>query len=67
MLKTVVIAIIAALPLLFSAGEVRAQHGHVNGVQCPVGSCGGKGGPNAKDVKYCKPSNCGKGKSAPTK
>jgi hypothetical protein len=61
MLKTVVIAIIAALPLLFSAGEVRAQHVGTNGVQCPVGTCNGMGGSKAKEVKYCKPSNCKKG------
>jgi hypothetical protein len=64
MLKTVIIAIIAALPLLFSAGEVRAGVGRssgVNGVACPVGTCGGSGGFKAKDVKYCKASNCKKG------
>jgi hypothetical protein len=57
MLKAVVIAIIAALPLLFSAGEVRAL---ADGVQCPVGTCNPGGGHRASDVKYCKPSNCKK-------
>jgi hypothetical protein len=61
MLKTVVIAIIAALPLLLSAGEVKAKSAGVNGVACPVGTCGGSGGFKAKDVKYCKASNCPKG------
>jgi hypothetical protein len=59
MLKTIVVVIVAAIPFMFSAGEARAQHkGAGGGVQCPVGSCGGNGGPGARDVKYCKPSNC---------
>ena len=57
MLKPVVIAIIAALPLLFGAGEVSAI---TNGVQCPVGTCNYAGGHFASDVKYCKPSYCKK-------
>ena len=57
MLKTIAIAIIAALPLLFGAGEVKAL---ANGVQCPVGSCNPGGGHRASDIKYCKPSYCKK-------
>jgi hypothetical protein len=60
MLRTVVVAIIAALPLLFSAGEVRAKSMGINGVECPVGTCNPMGGPKAKDVKYCRPANCKK-------
>jgi hypothetical protein len=61
MLKTAVVAIIAAIPFLFSAGEVRAQHKGYNGVDCPVGTCGGTGGPRAREAKFCKASNCPKG------
>jgi hypothetical protein len=60
MLKTIIIAIVAALPLLFGAGEVRAQFAGVNGVQCPVGTCNPGGGHRAKEVKYCQPKNCKK-------
>ena len=61
MLRTVVVAIIAALPLLFSAGEARAgRSAGPNGVECPVGTCNPMGGPKAKDVKYCRPANCKK-------
>jgi hypothetical protein len=65
MLKTVFIAIIAAFPLLFNAGDVRAKAMMVDRIQCPVGTCGGGGGGHARDVKYCKASNCGQGRSAP--
>lgn len=61
MLKMIIVAMIATLPLLLSAAEVRAQHKGVNGVECPVGTCGGRGGTRAKEVKYCKASNCPKG------
>jgi hypothetical protein len=60
MFKTAIIAIIAGLPLLFSAGEVKAQFSGVNGVQCPVGTCNPGGGHRAKDVKYCQPKYCKK-------
>jgi hypothetical protein len=61
-LKTFVIASIVALPLLFNTGEVRAKGaGGVNNIACPAGTCGGSGRPRAKDVKFCKASNCPKG------
>jgi hypothetical protein len=63
MFKILVVAIFAALPLLFSAGQVNAGIKSGTMVSCPVRTCGGGGGPNAKDAKYCKASNCGKGKS----
>jgi hypothetical protein len=58
MLKTVAVAIIAALPLLFNTGEVRAQGRGLHGVQCPVGTCSPRGGPRAREVGFCKPSHC---------
>jgi hypothetical protein len=65
MLKTVIIAI-AALPLLFiSAGQVNAGIKSGSNIFCPVGTCGSKGGPHAKDIKFCKASHCGKGMSGP--
>jgi hypothetical protein len=61
MLKTVVIVIVAAIPLVFGAAEVKAQYGNASGgVQCPVGTCNPAGGHRASDMKYCKPSNCKK-------
>jgi hypothetical protein len=59
MLKTVIVAITAASPLLFSTGEVKAQ-ASVNAVQCPVGTCNPNGGHRAKEVKYCQPKYCKK-------
>jgi hypothetical protein len=64
MLKMVVIAIVAAIPLLLNAGEVRASpHDKMSAnvfVPCPAGTCGIKGFPRAKNVKACKASNCPK-------
>jgi hypothetical protein len=65
MLKIVIVATIAALPILFGAGQVNAGIKSGSMVSCPVGTCGGGGGPHAKDVKFCKASNCGQGKSGP--
>jgi hypothetical protein len=64
MLKTIIVAAIAGLPLLFVAAEVRAKSMGVNGIECPVGTCGGDGGPKSRDAKFCKPSNCKKGLGA---
>jgi hypothetical protein len=61
MLKPIVVVLIAALPLVFEAGQVQARMGaNYNKIVCNVGTCGGNGGPKAKDVKFCKASNCGK-------
>jgi hypothetical protein len=60
MLKTIIVAVIAGLPLLFSAGEVRANN-RLTGVTCPAGTCGANGANNAKDIKFCKASKCPKG------
>lgn len=61
MLRVFAIAIIAA-PFLFTAAEVRAgnRSGMVKpgAVTCPAGTCNPKGGPRAKDVRFCTPSNC---------
>jgi hypothetical protein len=63
MLKAAIIAAISALPLLLGAGQVNAGIRSGTMIECPVHTCGGGGGPHAKDVKFCKATNCGKGKN----
>jgi hypothetical protein len=65
-LKIVTIALVAALPILFGSAEAKAQStrmmtGGSSGT-CPAGTCSGKGGTFAKDVKNCTAANCAKAK-----
>jgi hypothetical protein len=64
MLKILVVATVAAIPLLLSMMEARAagmSSSSLAGVTCPAGTCGNNGAPNAKDIKFCKASKCSKG------
>lgn len=65
MLKIVIVALVAALPVLFNAGQVKAQSrimGGGNSGSCPAGTCSSSGGSFAKNVKNCTAANCAKGK-----
>jgi hypothetical protein len=64
MLKILVVATVAAIPLMLSTGELRASGmsaSRLTGVTCPAGTCGANGASNAKDLKFCKASKCPKG------
>lgn len=68
MLKLLATATVGLLlPLLVYSGEATARgagHGLGAGaapVDCPANTCNPRGGPVARDIKYCKASNCRKG------
>jgi hypothetical protein len=62
MLKIIIIATVAALPILLNAGEANAQGRNVSGdsVRCPLNTCSKSGTQRAKDIKNCAASNCPK-------
>jgi hypothetical protein len=63
MWKILVVATVAAIPLMLSTGEVRASGmsaSRLTGVTCPAGTCGNHGASNAKELKFCKASKCAK-------
>ncbi len=63
MLKILVVAAVAAIPLMLATGDVRASgmsSSRLTGVTCPVGTCGNNGASNAKELKFCKASKCPK-------
>ena len=57
MSRTTTLATVLILILVSGVGEAAfAQGGNL--ISCPPGTCNPKGGPVAKDLKFCSASNC---------